>query len=54
MVHNTELIYTGENFNAVFDTLDNAKSAFDVAKSILVSKLMYWSIYYSSNKTSSN
>jgi hypothetical protein len=40
MVHNTELIYTGENFNAVFDTLDNAKSAFDVAKSILVSKLM--------------
>ena len=37
---NTELIYTGENFNAVFDTLDNAKSAFDIAKSILVSKLM--------------
>lgn len=32
---NEELIYTGENFNLIADTTDNAIKAFEVAQKVL-------------------
>lgn len=40
MKQNAELIYTGENFNAVFDTTANANKAFAIAKSVLLANKM--------------
>ena len=39
---NTALIWTGENFNLVLDTLENARVAFEIAKKILVENNMHF------------